>query len=108
MGESVPPPVASSPAVARTGAVSPGEAIYAEQVRQLFRLSRPTYAGSLLAAGVIVAALWDAVPHTSLLLWAAALVLVMSARFLLDRAFAKRNPPDSAARAWCSYFITGS
>jgi diguanylate cyclase (GGDEF)-like protein/PAS domain S-box-containing protein len=88
--------------------LSRNEAIYAEQVRQLYRLSRPTYAGSLLAAGVIVAALWDSVPHGGLLLWAVALAVVMSARYLLDRSFAKRAPADFEARTWCSYFITGS
>ncbi|HEV7801707.1 MAG TPA: EAL domain-containing protein [Burkholderiales bacterium] len=77
-------------------------------MRQLYRLSRATYAGSLLSAVVIVAALWEAVPLLPLLLWAAALVAVMAARFFLQRAFVKRNPPDVEAPRWCAYFVLGT
>src|SRR5687767_11083592 len=108
MGEALTTPVAPSPVAAGAAPLNRAEAIYAEQVRQLYRLSRPTYTGSLLAAAVIVAALWEVAPPSGLMLWLIALVIVMCARFALDRTFARRNPPDSEARRWCSYFITGS
>lgn len=109
MDEGLTPPVVAPPLVSGGPALSSrAGAIYAEQVRQLYRLSRPTYAGSLLAATVVVGALWEVVPALRLLLWALAFFAVMSARFVLYRTFRQRNPPDAEARAWCGYFISGA
>ncbi len=48
-------------------ALSRAESIYAERVRQLYRLSRPAYGGLLLCAAVAVAALWGVVAPLALL-----------------------------------------
>src|SRR3954454_19573854 len=71
--------VVPAPKVTAAG-LSRAEAIIAEQVPQIYRLSRATYAGCLLAAAVVVAALWNVVPRNGLLAWAGAVVVVVSAR----------------------------
>lgn len=108
MDEGLTPPV--RPPLVAGGPAPPGraEAIYAEQVRQLYRLSRPTYAGFLLAAAVAVGALWNVVPVLGLLLWAVAFSALTGARFFLYRTFLRRRPSDVEARAWCGYFIAGA
>ncbi|MEA3156997.1 MAG: hypothetical protein QOK44_4586, partial [Betaproteobacteria bacterium] len=108
MGEGFKLRAATAPAIAGADGLNRAEAIYAEQVRQLYRLSRPTYAGSVLAVIVVVAALWEVVPLPHLLLWSLALLIVMAGRFLLDRTFLRRKPADTEARKWCSYFISGT
>ena len=108
MGEGLTSSAGTDRASAGASSLTRAEAIYAEQVRQLYRLSRSTYAASILAAIVVVAAMWDAVAPLPLLLWAGALVAIMGARFALYRAYLKRNPPDSQAQRWCAYFIAGA
>jgi diguanylate cyclase (GGDEF)-like protein/PAS domain S-box-containing protein len=100
--------VAPSAAVAAPAAVNRAEAIFAEQVRQLYRLSRATYAGFLLAATIVVAALWNVVPQKGLIAWSAAVVLVVSGRLVLHGLYVKCNPADAEARTWCRYFISGT
>jgi diguanylate cyclase (GGDEF)-like protein/PAS domain S-box-containing protein len=108
MGEGLTPSAETSPANVGASSLTRAEAIYAEQVRQLYRLSRSTYAASILAGAVVVASMWDIVPTTALVFWACGLVAVMSARFMLYRTYLKRSPPDTEAHKWCSYFISGA
>ncbi|HUP95732.1 MAG TPA: EAL domain-containing protein [Burkholderiales bacterium] len=94
-------------AAAPTGFVR-AEVLYAEQVRQLYRLSRSAYVAPLLAALVVVVALWAVVPLFHLGLWAIAVVGVTAARYVLYREYKRRSPPESDAREWSSYFICGA
>ena len=57
--------------------------IYAEQVRQLYRLSRPGYLGTLLNSSLLVFALWGIVSSTLLGAWLTVMFLVTGARYLL-------------------------
>src|SRR4051812_8794040 len=93
----------TSPAVTTLGnggqpAFTRAEAIYAEQVNQLYRLSRSTYIPSLLAGCVVVAALWDIVSGLGLTLWALWLATVMGSRYALYRSYLRRQPGASDAR----------
>ncbi len=105
----------SSPSVATLHSAATGhdarsraEAIYAEQVRHLYRLSRLGYAATLLTAAIVVLVLWNVVPATKLVLWAGAVVVVTAASYALYFAFQKRQPPNSEMRRWGMYFISGT
>jgi diguanylate cyclase (GGDEF)-like protein/PAS domain S-box-containing protein len=106
MGEGSSAPAVTPPAPA--GTVSNAEAIFAEQVRNLYRLSLSAYVGSILCATVIVGALWQVAPTWPLLAWGLSIFAVMAARYALYRAFLRRKPPPSEARWWCAWFITGA
>jgi hypothetical protein len=84
------------------------ERVYAEQVRQLYRLSAAGYLGTLANAGVLVFALWGVVSTTLLGAWLCAIFLVTGARFLLYRAFLGLNPPDAEAERWARRFVIGA
>jgi diguanylate cyclase (GGDEF)-like protein/PAS domain S-box-containing protein len=82
--------------------------VYAEQVRQLYRLSRPGYLGTLISSSILVFALWGIVSSTLLGAWITAMFVVTGARFLLYRAYRGLNPPDADARRWVRRFVTGA
>jgi diguanylate cyclase (GGDEF)-like protein/PAS domain S-box-containing protein len=106
MGEASSAPAVTPPQPA--GAKDRAQAIFAEQVRNLYRLSLAAYAGSLLCATVAVAGLWQVAPTLPLLAWAFAFASVICARYGLYRAFMKRAPPLAEARRWCRWFIAGA
>src|SRR6478672_11708313 len=83
-------------------------AIFAEQVRHLYRLSRNAYLGSVLAAAVIIAGLWTVVPTGKLMLWGAAVGVIAGVRYLFYRDYSRRNPPDTHADRWSRSFIAGA
>jgi diguanylate cyclase (GGDEF)-like protein/PAS domain S-box-containing protein len=89
-------------------AATRAQAIYAEQVNQLYRFSRTTYVGSLLGGCVVVGALWGVVSSLGLVMWAAGLTLVIAARYALYREYHRRRPAPSEARKWCGYFVAGA
>src|SRR5512134_3637830 len=82
--------------------------VYAEQVRQLYRLSRPGYLGTLVSSSILVFALWGIVSSTLLGAWITAMFLVTGARYLLFRAYQGLNPPDADARRWVRRFVAGA
>jgi diguanylate cyclase (GGDEF)-like protein/PAS domain S-box-containing protein len=82
--------------------------VYAEQVRQLYRLSRPGYLGTLVNSSILVFALWGVVSGTLLGAWLSAMFMVTGARFLLYRAHAGANPPDADSRRWARRFVLGT
>jgi diguanylate cyclase (GGDEF)-like protein/PAS domain S-box-containing protein len=108
MGEGLTPSSETDPDTFGARGSSRAGALYAEQVRQLYRLSRTTYVASTLAGIVVVGALWNVVPTVGLVLWATLLIGIASARFVLYRTFLARKPPDSEAPRWCAFFITGA
>jgi diguanylate cyclase (GGDEF)-like protein/PAS domain S-box-containing protein len=85
-----------------------GERVYAEQVRQLFRLSRPAYAGTLVNSSILVFALSGVVSTTLLGAWLCAIFLVTGARYLLYRAYLGSKPPDDEAHVWAQRFVIGA
>ncbi|MGH8701272.1 MAG: EAL domain-containing protein, partial [Burkholderiales bacterium] len=82
--------------------------VYAEQVRQLYRLSRPAYLGTLINSSILVFALWGIVSNTLLGAWLCAMVVVTAARYLLYRAHRSTNPPDGEAHLWARRFVMGT
>ena len=84
------------------------EHVYAEQVRQLYRLSRVAYYGTLVNASILVFALWGLVSSTLLGGWLCAVFAVTAARYLLYRAYQGLQPPDSEVRTWARRFVIGA
>jgi diguanylate cyclase (GGDEF)-like protein/PAS domain S-box-containing protein len=82
--------------------------VYAEQVRQLYRLSRPGYLGTLINSSILVFALWEIVSSTLLGAWLTAMFLVTGARYLLYRSHGGLNPPDADAPRWARRFAIGA
>lgn len=85
-----------------------GDRVYAEQVRQLYRLSRPAYLGTLINSSILVFALWGIVSSTLLGAWLSAMFLVTGARYLLYRAHRGMNPPDEESHRWARRFVMGT
>ena len=82
--------------------------VYAEQVRQLYQLSRPAYVGALINSSILVFALWGVVAPVLLGTWLCAMFMLTAARFLLYRAYQGIRPPDHEAGRWARYFVAGS
>ena len=85
-----------------------GERLYADQVRQLYRLSRPAYFGTLINAAILVFALWGVIPGAVLGAWLCVLFIVTGARYLLSRAYSSAQPSDNEAASWARYFAIGA
>lgn len=85
-----------------------GGRFYAEQVRQLYRLSRPAYLGTLINSGILVFALWGVVSSSLLGAWLCSMFIVAGARYILYRAFLGVQPPDSEAPRWAWRFVVGA
>jgi len=84
------------------------ERVYAEQVFQLYRLSRPAYVGTLVTSSVLVFALWGVVSSAMLGAWLCAVFALTGGRFLLYRAYMGLRPPEAEARSWARRFVIGS
>lgn len=82
--------------------------IHAEEVRYLYRLSRPAYAATLINASVLVYALWGLVPAELLGGWLCAISAITAARYLLYRAFFRIAPPPAESRRWARRFVIGA
>lgn len=82
--------------------------VYAEQVRQLYRLSRPGYLATLVNSSILVFALWGIVSSTLLGAWLSAMFLVTGVRYLLYRAYLGKNPPDAEGHRWARHFVAGA
>ena len=89
---------------------SPGAAaaVFAEQVRLLYHLSRPAYSGTLAVALTTVIALAVAgVPVVRLGGWMSLVIAVTAARFFLyKKFFASETQFDS--RVWARRFVAGA
>ncbi len=85
-----------------------GDRIHAEQVRLLYRLSRPAYIGTLINCSVIMFALWGVVSTTLLGAWLCVMFVVTGARYLLYRAYSGVQPPDEEAPRWAFRFTVGA
>ena len=84
------------------------EHLYAEQVRQLYRLSRAAYVGTLISSSILVFALWGLVSSTPLGGWLCAMFAVTAARYLLYRSYQRLQLPASEARSWARRFVIGA
>jgi diguanylate cyclase (GGDEF)-like protein/PAS domain S-box-containing protein len=82
-------------------------AVFAEQVRLLYRLSRPAYGGTLAVALIVLLGLWNIVPGAPLAGWFAVVAAITAARFALYRQYTAREPMHDA-RAWVNRFLLGA
>jgi len=84
------------------------ERVYAEQVYQLYRLSRAAYAGTLITSSILVFALWGVISSALLGGWLCAMFAVTGTRHLLYRAYVGMEPPPAEARLWARRFVMGA
>jgi diguanylate cyclase (GGDEF)-like protein/PAS domain S-box-containing protein len=82
--------------------------VFADQVRQLYRLSRAAYPGTLVNALLVVAALWGSVAHGNLFWWTMLVCGVTGARYLLYLNYNRAQPPASEAGTWRNRFVIGT
>ena len=83
-------------------------AIYADQVRLIYRLSRVGYVGSLICAVIIAFALWNVIQPHLVVGWLALAVIVTAARMMLYRAFMKAAHPLERPSLWANRFVFGA
>jgi len=91
-----------------TGLNHGAAAIYADQVRLLYRLSRIGYAGTLINAMIIALVLWNVAEQGLLVTWLVLVFVVTTARYALYKAYSVREPPPPAAPAWANRFVVGA
>ncbi len=69
-------------------------------------LHSPATSGSSIVAGdLLIAALWNTVSHTSLLIWGAALTIHQVFRIYSYRRYLATNPDASQSRPWGRLYI---
>jgi diguanylate cyclase (GGDEF)-like protein/PAS domain S-box-containing protein len=78
--------------------------IFAEQVRLLYRLSKPAYVGTLVNVIVIAMALRNVTPLPSLLIWIALVTVATLGRYLLFKAYFARPLKVEDASLWANCF----
>ena len=83
-------------------------AVFAEQVRLLYRLSRPSYGDTLAIASITTFGLWHIVPRLALVSWFALVVVITAGRFVAYWQYVRRDPPAHAARVWANRFVIGA
>jgi len=82
--------------------------VHSEQVRLLYRLSRPAYPGTLAVALIAVFALWGVTSNALLAGWILLVLAVTGARYLLYRSFLAREPDAQEAATWAHRFVLGA
>jgi diguanylate cyclase (GGDEF)-like protein/PAS domain S-box-containing protein len=83
-------------------------AIFSEQVRLLYRLSRPDYVDTLAVAFITTFGLWHVVPRLPLVGWFGLVIVITAARFVAYRQYLNRDPPAQAAGTWATRFVIGA
>src|SRR5689334_9994462 len=80
-------------------------AIQAEQVRQLYRLSRLGVAGTIACATVVTIALYRVLPAVFIVSWACCIAAACAGHFVLYHAYMKRAPADEQSGRWATYLL---
>lgn len=83
-------------------------ALYAEQLRLLFRFSVVGHLATLLVIFILGGILWQDLARPALFMWFVATSLTAVGRYLLYKAFLNRNPPQEETRTWEGRFIGGT
>ncbi len=79
--------------------------VRAEQIRLVYLHSPTTSGGSLVAGAFLIAVLWDAVPHATLLSWGATLLVYQALRFYNYRRYMAAAPDAAHSRPWGRLYI---
>src|ERR1044072_5155186 len=82
-------------------------ALYAEQLRLLFRFSVVGHLATLLVIFILGGILWQDLARPALFMWFVATSLTAIGRYLLYKAFLNRNPPPEETSVWEGRFIGG-
>jgi len=90
--------------------MKPGEgtALYAEQVRQLYEVSRIGLISSFLNAPLLTFILWGVSSHRALIAWLSCLVVITVLRYGLVYAYYQADVSPDRARRWEMLFAAGS
>lgn len=79
----------------------------ADTLHLLFKQSLPAVAISLVNASLLVAALWQGVSHSKLLIWYMAIIVASAIRAFMFTAYRLRRPKADAVLAWeATYLMT--
>ncbi|MEJ0001325.1 MAG: hypothetical protein WDO13_20510 [Verrucomicrobiota bacterium] len=79
----------------------------AARVAALFNVARPAYFASVANAGLLLVAVWEALPPALLLAWFGALAALTLGRTGLQRSY-RRNAGARAPGRWESLFVLGA
>jgi diguanylate cyclase (GGDEF)-like protein/PAS domain S-box-containing protein len=82
-------------------------AVFAEQVRLLYRLSRPAYGGTLAVALIMVCGLWNVLPAMPLAGWLVAVAAITGVRYFLYQRY-MAHELSRATHDWASWFVAGA
>jgi two-component system cell cycle sensor histidine kinase/response regulator CckA len=85
-----------------------GVEVRAEQVRTLYRQSMPVLVANCINSVIVSAALWQAVPHSLLVLWTTLMGIMAISRAWLARLYNRRAPSPAEAPTWGRRFVAGS
>jgi signal transduction histidine kinase/CheY-like chemotaxis protein len=79
--------------------------VRAEQIRMVYLYSPTTTGASLFAAAFLIWVLWDAVPRSMLLSWAAVVLVHQSVRMYHYRRYLRANPGPAEAPRWGRRYV---
>ncbi len=82
-------------------------ALLAEQIKLLHQQATSAFLGTLFIALALVLVFWDYVPKSWLLGWLTTVCLLTFVRFLLVRAYFRKNPSVAESAAWGRLFVLG-
>src|SRR5450631_1241908 len=82
-------------------------AVFAEQVRLLYRLSRPAYGGSLAVALILMLGLWNVLPGAPLAGWFMVVAAITGVRYFLYQRYTAYESMH-AAQYWATRFVAGA
>jgi two-component system cell cycle sensor histidine kinase/response regulator CckA len=85
-----------------------GAEVRAEQVRTLYRQSMPVLVANCINSVIVSAALWEAVPHSLLVLWTTLMGFMALCRAWLARRYQRRAPSPAEAPRWGRRYVVGS
>jgi PAS domain-containing protein len=83
-------------------------ALFSRCVGLLFSYARPALLIALLMGVIFVGLMWNAFPHSWLLLWLAAIAVVSVLRLWHVSAYFHAEPTPSAAKRWMFQYVAGS
>jgi two-component sensor histidine kinase len=83
-------------------------AIFAEGVRVLYQKAVFAVPTNLLNAAILIAVLWSAFDHSTLVTWGVANATVTLGRLALVLVYRRRSRPSQSARRWSNAFVAGA
>jgi hypothetical protein len=83
-------------------------AVRAEQIRALYRQSRPVLWTNVAISAIVSGALWQAAPRPSLLAWVGLMSMIAVGRSELTRRMRESHPSDTELEVWSRRFVLGS